>query len=508
MQRASIFPQPGIFRAATPLASSGRWWDANLMRWRGGTLQPIGGWASLPNATFPDPARDLLSYHDNSGKRWAIIGTDSALYAYDFDLETLYTITPAGVGPLDPPGPILGYGTGDYGMDAYGTARQPQDVGPHDIAANFGDAWSLDLFGEDVYCVPTQDGQLYSWSPTTPSTPMTVIAEAPVGNYGVLVTDERFIVLIGAGGNPRQVAWCDQENPHLWAPAIDNQAGSLPLETEGKPLGGIRCPGGNLLFTDNDTHLLHYVGPPYVYGLNKVGANCGPTSRRAWNAAAGIVYWVGKKTLWQYSGSVTALPTDVSDWLFSILNSDWSGRVFASSNPAFTELWWHFPDEGSQECNRYIGVNYGAPGMPCIIGALLRNAGDIKGAMDRPLLCGGNLLYLHEFGWLDDGNSRVGTVYIETGDVELSNNGERRYHVTQVAHDYVGDMGAMGFRFFPQEESDGPSWDTGSYPVISGSGLTDVRFSGRQARMRLEGLADTPFAVGRARLLSRQGGLR
>jgi hypothetical protein len=508
MPRASIFPPPGIQRAATPLASSGRWFDQNLMRWRGGTLQPIGGWASLPLATFDSNPRDVLTYHDNSQNRWAIVGTDTALYAYDFGLEVLHVITPTGVGPLEPPGPALGYGTGNYGADAYGTAREPADVGPQDVAVEFGDQWAMDLFGELVMIVPTQDGHLFVWDPTTPDTPAVLVPEAPIQNFGVLVTDERFVVLLGAGGNPRQIAWCDQENFHSWTPTISNQAGTLPVETEGRPLGGIRCPGGNLLFTDNDAHLLHFVGPPYVYGLNKVGANCGLLSRRAYNSAAGLVFWIGKKTFWQYGGAVTPVISEVADWLFSILNLDWAGRLFASSNPAFTEVWWHFPDEGGTECNRYVGMTYGPQSMTWIIGLLDRSAGDIKGAMDRPVLGGNAKLYLHEYGWLDDGASRVGTVYIESADIELAPNGENRFHVTQVMHDYVGDLGAMGFRFFIQEETDGAEWDTGSYPVINGNGLTDVRFSARTMRMRVEGLTDTTFALGRTRLRSRLGGTR
>ena len=40
---------PGIFRAATPNATTGRWWDANNVRFRQGQAMPIGGHVTQPN---------------------------------------------------------------------------------------------------------------------------------------------------------------------------------------------------------------------------------------------------------------------------------------------------------------------------------------------------------------------------------------------------------------------------------------------------------------------------
>jgi hypothetical protein len=67
----------------------------------------------------------------------------------------------------------------------------------------------------------------------------------------------------------------------------------------------------------------------------------------------------------------------------------------------------------------------------------------------------------------------------------------------------------IGFRFFPREQpNDAASeFDTGLYTVEHG-GLIDVRFSGRSTRMRIEALADGPWAIGRSRLDIRKGGRR
>lgn len=507
--RISISPPPGVFRAATANAAAGRWFDANLMRWRGGQAIPVGGNVSFPGLQMESPGRDALTWHDNKGKRWAAIGTDTKLYAYDFVLGLLRDITPAGVGPLEPPGAALGFGLGDYGEEDYGTARDPSNVGPTDISANIGDGWNLDLFGEDLVFVPTQDGHLFRWKPATPDTPPAIVANAPIDNLGVFVTDERFVVLIGAGGIARKVQWCDRENPDVWIPTVSNQAGDLMLETEGRPLLGYRVTGGNLIHTDNDVHLFKYVGPPYAYGLNKIAANCGLVSRRASSWAGGVALWMGQQTFWRYDGSVTPVVGDISDWLFSLLNRSMIGRVFAAPNPAFTEHWFFFPSEDATECNRYVLFNYGEPKTPWSIGSMYRTASDTRGGMLRPLLCGlDGKFYMHEFGWTDDGVSRVGIVYLETGDVSLDSTTGRRFHVKQILPDYTGSAEGIGFRFFTWEEPGGPLQDTGVFPVSDTSGLTDARFSARGVRMRIEALADKPFALGNTRLLTRPGGSR
>ena len=483
------------------------------MRFRGGQAQPVGGNASFPQE-FAAPGRDVLSWHDNAGVRWAAVGTDDRrLFVFNLESQTATDITPDGVGPLEPPGARVGFGTGDYGADTYGTARDAADIGVSDISALPGDWWSLALFGEDLLFVPTQDGQLFRWTPSDPTAPAALVAGAPVQNKGVFVTDERHVVLIGAGGNPRMVAWCDQEDPNTWIPTVSNMAGDKQLETEARPYLGFRVTGGNLILTDNDAHFMRYVGPPYAYGITKIGAACGPISPRAVSQAGGQTAWMGVNTFWQYSGgNVIPLPCDVQDWLFSLINRDMTGRVFGAPNPSFTEHWWYWPDEGATECNRYVALNFGEAGTPWIIGMQDRSAADASGAMLRPLMARTDgKLYMHEYGWTDDGASRLGTVYLETADIQLADLGgdpDKRFHVRQIEHDFVGPAGAVGYRFFLWEEPDGPEWDTGDFPVANNTGLVDARFSCRGCRMRIEALADASFAIGRTKLIARTGGSR
>ena len=514
MPRATQAPPAGVVRNATPEATPGRWWDCNNIRFRAGQVQPIGGSVAQPGTAVADLPRDLLTWHDNAHVRWAAFGTDSRLYAYRYDLQTLYDITPAGVGALDPPGAVVGYGLADYGEAAYGTARDPADIGPTDISATMGDIWSLDTFGEDLLVVPTQDGHLFRWSPLTPATVAVVVAGAPDQNRGVIVTDQRHVVLLGAGGDPRNIAWSDQENPSDWVPTVSNLAGSKLLATQAYAMTAYKVSDGVLIFTSNDVHKMTYVGTPYAYGITQIATGCGPMSLRAVVGIGSFLAWPGLQTFWAYNGNVQAMACDVGDWFFSLVNRSMIGRVFGSPNPSFSELWWDWPDEGSNECNRYIAVNYSDQGRPWTIGMRSRTAGDPSGTMDLPVMGGpldaGGSLFLHEYGWSDNGAVRAATggIYAESGNITAGES-DKRYHVTQVVLDVAGDDGIVGFRFFPREEPGDveSEYDTGLYTEIH-AGLMDVRFSGRCTRMRIEAVNDGPWSIGRTRLLMKGGGSR
>lgn len=522
MPRIAKALPPGIVRNATAEATLGRWFDSNNMRWRGGVLIPIGGNAFLLNSGVTDVPRDIITWHDNSFRRWAAFGTDTKLYAYSFDTQTLYDITPTGAAPILPPGFSAGYGLGYYGNGVYGISSNPGGpIQPPGILGSIADWWSMDTFGELLVVVPTQDGHLYSWNPNTPATPAIQVLHAPTRNRGVIVTDQRSVVLYGAEGDPRRVDWSDQEDMTSWTPTVANMAGSKQLVTTSPALTACKTSSGILIFTTNDVHMMTYVGPPYAYGITQVGAGCGPISPRAVAAAGSFVAWMSWQNFWLWNGNVQPLQCDVKDWFFSVIKTGAAGRLFGSLNPQFAELWWDFPDQtsASGENNRYVALNYSQQQAPhWLIGSRARTAGDRVGTMDYPVLGGigpdgtGGALYQHESGYTDNGAARAsaGNVWIESGAI-VNGEGDTRFHVKQVVFDASTNpilSPPFGFRFFYKEQPFDPvERDSGLYTQIH-NGLMDTRFSGRSVRMRIEALADMPFGVGRTRLGKVQGGSR
>jgi hypothetical protein len=268
--------------------------------------------------------------------------------------------------------------------------------------------------------------------------------------------------------------------------------------------------------------MMQYVGVPYAYGIVQISSGSAPMSIRAPVAISSLVIWPGLQSWWIYGGYVAPLPCECGDWFFSLVNRDMIGRVFGAPNPSFAELSWHWPDEGSTECNRTLTVEYvyAQPGQqgqrPWAIGTSNRTAADQLGVMDSPILGGpygtGGGLYLHDFGMTDNGAPRAatGAIYAETGAITLGD-GDQRYNIVQVVMDGAGTdpaNPAFGFRFFVREQASGAERDTGLYTVAHDDGLFDVRFSGRSVRMRIEALRDVAFAVGKTRLVMTKAGMR
>lgn len=519
MPKAPYLLAPGVVRSATAEATGTRWWDTNNVRWRGGVMQPVGGNSQLVGSAVGDVPRDVITWHDNSYKRWAAFGTDTHLYAYDFAAMTHYDITPTGAAPILPPGYSSGYGLGNYSSGVYGhSAPTGGVIAPPGLLAKPTDWWSMDTFGALLVVVPTQDGHLYSWDPSTPSSPAIQVLNAPTNNRGVIVTDQRQVVLLGASGDPRRIAWSDQEDMTVWDADVTNLAGDKQLVTTAAVLTATKTPLGILIFTTNDAHLMQYVGPPYAYGISAVGTGCGPISPRAVVNNGSTVVWPSMQNWWLFAGNVQPLACDVKDWFFATINPANTGRLFGTPNPQFAESWWDFPDSKSTDaCNTYVFYNYGANPPIWGIGKRARTGGDHVGTMDYPVLggalpSGGGALFQHEIGYTDNGAALAsnGLTYAEGGNLTLGE-GDQRMDVLQVTMDgnTSATQPAFGFRFFSREQpfDAANEVDSGLYTTIH-NGLIDTRVSGRSVRVRVEAVADTNWELGKPRLLIQPAGSR
>jgi len=88
---------PGVVKDATELAASWtrskrRWTDSDRIRFVGGLIQKLGGWAHQANGVFIGMCRGLLAWVDNTGVTQLAIGTNNKLYAVQVD--TFNNITP------------------------------------------------------------------------------------------------------------------------------------------------------------------------------------------------------------------------------------------------------------------------------------------------------------------------------------------------------------------------------------------------------------------------------
>lgn len=383
----------GFHRTGTDLDAAGRWRDGSLVRWRDGSLRPIGGWRVNENiaSITTNAPRGMHTWESNNGTRYVAAGSYNELFTV-VSGGTAYDIAPTDLTAGSESAAVnIGYGYGFYGSGTYGTPRP--DTG-NIVAAT---TWSLDNWGEYLLACSTADGRILEWQLGT-SSKAAVVANAPTNNLGVIVTEERFVFALGAGGNPRKVAFSDREDNTTWTPASTNEAGDIELQTSGQIETAIRTRGQTLIITDVDAHTARYIGPPYVYGFERVGTSCGIISRRAAADVDMGVFWMGNGGFFRFDGNVVSeIPCAVHDYVFGDLNTSQKSKTWAFTNGQFGEIWWFYCSGSSTEIDRYVAFDYKENHW--LIGNLSRTSGASRGVFEYPMLMGQDgAMFDHEVG--------------------------------------------------------------------------------------------------------------
>jgi hypothetical protein len=473
----------GVYRNGTEYQSAGRWFDANLVRWYQGTMRPVGGWQKRSTNTVSGKARGLLTWRDNSNDRWIAIGTHTHLYIMG-ETGSVYDITPTGYTAGQAGGEAkLGYGYLGYGLYNYGVPRP--DIGEVTQATT----WSLDTWGQNLVACANTDGKIYEWSLSTGSDAV-AITNAPTGCTGIVVTAERFIFALAAGGDKRLVKWCDQEDNTAWTPSATNQAGDFNITSSGSLMCGKRVRGLTVLFTDVDVHTAIYIGAPYVYSFDRVGTGCGVVSKQAVASTDNSCIWMSGSGFWIYDGVVKPLPCDVGDFVLNDINRAQQSKIYAVHNSAFGEIWWFYPSAGSTEVDAYVSYNYREGHWA--IGNLSRTAGTDRGVFSSPLMVSSDgYVYEHETGLVDYSTDQP---FAESGPVEIGS-GEVMMNVNKIIPD-ENTLGDVQVRFSSRLY---PTASERSFGPYSMANPTSVRINGRQVSVRVEGAKSADWRVGTIR---------
>ena len=243
---------------------------------------------------------------------------------------------------------------------------------------------------------------LGGWSLLNPSVvklnTVSKVENSPDYVKSILVTEERFLFALGSDGNPRKIAWSDREDNTQWTAAATNEAGSIELSDNGEIMLGIRTRGQTLILTDTAAHVARYIGPPYVYGFERVGTSCGAISAKCAADVDSGVYWMGEGGFFRFDGNIVQqVPCEVYDYVFSDLNVDQKSKIWAYANAEYNEVWWYYPSESSTEINRYVAYNYATNHW--LIGENARTSGVPRGVWPYSMLCNKEgQLYEHEIG--------------------------------------------------------------------------------------------------------------
>ena len=344
-----------------------------------------------------------------------------------------------------------GWGTYQFGKEAWGTARTVSNV-----ILDPGN-WSLDNFGE-ILVATIRDGKTFTWNAGASGARgirATIMSGAPTASRLTQVSDrDRHVFHFGTEttiGNaltqdPMFIRFSNQEDFNTYAPTATNTAGTFRVDKGNKIVGAVSGKDYTLVLTDSSAYVIQFVGPPFTFSVKQVGTNCGLIGQHALSYSNGSVYWMsGEGGFFVYDGTVKAIPCLVEDFVFTTngdnpgINYDSSDVVYAEHNTLYNEVNWFYPKSGSEQINRCVTYNYGENCWTT--SSLARTSYFDAGVFDVPYateynasavpnfaiqgitnLFGASTYYAHEVG-TDQVNSSGTTsidAFIQSGDFDIS----------------------------------------------------------------------------------------
>ncbi len=582
MALISLLLPPGLERNNTPYEVTDRWYDCNLVRWRSGSMLPVGGNQRATSSALSGAVRKIYVYRDNTDFRFQLVGTDNSLYTY---ADGYTDVSPAGFTAPSASAAGGGYGTFQYGKETYGDERDEVSL----VFSTIG-YYTFGQWGEDVIWTANMDGRLfyyassdatmaslpinvtYSGSPDSEVTgsisgttmtvtavttgPLTVGAKLSgtgvtsgttiieiltgtggVGTYKVnpsqtassttisgadaiedetvptecratIVTAERHVMVFGCTTdsvhNPHRVAWSSREDHEDWDfDSVTNSAGFEDLNTKSPLRKGVLVKEGVLIFSDTDVFLAEYIGQPFIYSFRRI-SSCALVHPDGIATFDGRAAWLSHSGFQVYSGgSVTPLDCPLFNDVQSAMDPLYGAfRFHGAHNGTFPEIWWFYAEEGETEASRCLYWNYAENWWAW--GDLARSAMAPGETYRRPYMGdSAGHVYEHEYGWTNAGNSRIGDIWVESGALGLGE-GERTIEIRQAM---VAGSNSLTATFYTRRAPEGAERTFGPYTPRT-DGYTDVRVSGRHARLRAANAIDGPWSASKTFLDVTQGGRR
>lgn len=391
---------------------------------------------------------------------------------------------------LGPPATGAGYGTGTYGSGGWGTGVVPASQTGTEITAT---DYTSDNWGEILLACP-MNGGVYQFDPTGGFSNAGLVATAPIFNGGIFVnTNQQILVCwastqtegLGLLQDPLLVKWSTDGDFTDFVPLSTNQAGSFRIPIGSSIKGGLAASNQNLIWTDLDLWAMNYIGPPLVFGFNKIGDGAGLISSHAAQKLRGNVYWMGPSNFYAYdSGGVHVIPCPVWDFVFQNLNTAFQSNVRALPNTPFNEAGWAFPSSSSSngECDSYVKFNITEPGGPWDYGSLPRSAWIDQTVLGNPIgSTPTGIIYQHET--TNDADGQPLNASFTTGYFYIAE-GEDYAFVDRIIPDFkwgtfAGSQGAqVSISFSVVDYPGGTPTTYGPFLMTAATTFLSVRFRG------------------------------
>jgi hypothetical protein len=419
-----------------------------------------------------------------------------------------------------------GWGIGFWGRGTWGSAASTP------IITSTLRVWTHDNFGEDLL-INVRNGGIYYWDKTGGVAARAVSLDSLSGATStptiakqIMVSDrDRHIIAFGCDTeanpgvqDPLAIRFSSQESLTDWAATATNTAGELRLGSGSEIVTAVETRQQILVYTDESLYAMQFLGPPFTFGVNLVSENITTMGPLSAVAVEDNVFWMGLEEFYVYGGTVQRLPCTVRDFVFDDINLNQREKIVASTNTAFSEVWWFYPSESSDTNDRYVVYNYEQ--QVWYYGTMARSFWMDRGIFDQPIAAGpNNYLYSQETGFDDDGSAL--TAYIESSQIDIAD-GEQFSFIRRMIPDLTFRGSTAGSpsanitvktRNFPGgnylQSTSSAVTKTASVPVEQFTDQVHLRLRGRSFAMRVESTASgVGWRLGSPRLDVRPDGRR
>ena len=423
-----------------------------------------------------------------------------------------------------------GWGAGTWSRGTWGSASDLT------VSGATLRIWSHDNFGEDLL-INVRNAGIYYWNKSSglnnPAVLLSGLLNAnktPTIAKQILVSDkDRHIIAFGCDPetdigtqDPLLIRFSSQESLTDWGATATNTAGDLRIGAGSEIITAVETRQQVLVFTDVSLHAMQFLGPPFTFGINTVSENITTASPLCAVAVNDSVFWMGRKEFYVYAGAVKQLPCTVRDYVFSDFNENQIEKVSAATNTAFSEVWWFYPSESSEENDRYVVFNYEQ--QIWYYGNLGRTCWIDRGVGELPIAASSDhYLYEQENGF-DDGSTAPATAllaHIESSQIDLGD-GNQFAFLSRIIPDITfrdsttttpAVTFTLGVRNFPGGKylhTDATAvGKTSSTPVEQFTKEIRTRLRGRSFNLKIENTGiETAWRLGTPRVEVRPDGRR
>jgi hypothetical protein len=425
----------------------------------------------------------------------------------------------------------FGWGTGTWGLSTWGTPR-PASAG----LALGSRVWQFDNYGEDVVC-QLVDGGIYIWDTSVgvvPANRAVVLPGAPTkSKYALISTPDRHLVCFGtertvgtpSTQDPMFVRFSNQEDITNFAESATNTAGGQALTDGNQIVTAVRSRGQILIFTNTSIHGMQYIGPPFTFGFQQLGSNCGCVGPHAATDVNGLAFWMGTEAFYMFDGTVKKMACTVQDYVFKDINLVQGQKIHVGVNSQFNEVTWWYCSFTSDYIDRFVTFNYLENTWH--IGSMPRTAWADIGTYAKPLAAeyledSNSSAFPHVYG-VTKGRSRLYNqedgvnanglpifAYIQSGYFDIAE-GDNMLFMKRFIPDFKDQLGDLTVRLllrpYPQASASPSSLDP--YLITPTTQKVDTRARGRQISLKIESDdLDTDWRFGTLRVDVQPDGLR